>query len=45
MSSELTRILTSGMIQVDSSFKSAQLFCACPMNYNHAIYKGPEEKM
>ena len=26
--------------QVDSSFRSAQIFCSCPMNYSHAIYKG-----
>ena len=25
---------------VDSSFRSAQIFCSCPMNYSHAIYKG-----
>ena len=28
--------------QVDSSFRSAQIFCSCPMNYSHAIYKGKE---
>jgi hypothetical protein len=28
------------MRQVDSSFRSAQIFCSCPMNYSHAIYKG-----
>ena len=26
--------------QVESSFRSAQIFCSCPMNYSHAIYKG-----
>ena len=25
---------------VSSSFRSAALFCSCPYNYNHAIYKG-----
>ena len=28
------------MRQVDSSFRGAQIFCSCPMNYSHAIYKG-----
>jgi hypothetical protein len=25
---------------VESSFRSAAIFCSCPMNYNNAIYKG-----
>ena len=37
-----TVVVWCKMLQVDSSFRSAQIFCSCPMNYSHAIYKGKE---
>ena len=37
-----TVVVWCKMLQVDASFRSAQIFCSCPMNYSHAIYKGKE---
>lgn len=34
------RIFGSQIYEVSSSFRSEALFCSCPYNYNHAIYKG-----